>query len=150
MSKTKAFNMGKSKKNGRKATSKKLGKRVSKAKVKATAGISAKLRHMRDRRGNLHVWNAQPLPTHLIAKPTVAQPKSKHRSYFEFVENSNKRKKLEFQVEAQAGRAPLGNTLSPIDRSLRTEDRHPVTNLFLLGTLSLLQHAKSFQERKTR
>jgi len=64
---------------------------------RAVPGDHAKVRHMRDRRGNLHVWG-DTLPPGLVAKPVMAQPKSKHRSYFEFVENTDKKKKLEFQV----------------------------------------------------
>ncbi|CAM1510454.1 Fc.00g007890.m01.CDS01 [Cosmosporella sp. VM-42] len=37
-----------------------------------------------------------PVPEGLVAKPAI--PKSKHHSYFEFVENKDKKKKLEYQV----------------------------------------------------
>ncbi|KAB5582651.1 hypothetical protein GE09DRAFT_277321 [Coniochaeta sp. 2T2.1] len=69
----------------------------AKAPKKSVPGNHAKVRHMRDRRGNLHVWG-EALPPGLVARPIVAQPKTKHRSYFEFVENTDKKKKLEFQV----------------------------------------------------
>lgn len=36
------------------------------------------------------------LPEDLLAKPSA--PKSKHHTYFEFVTNENKKKKLEYQV----------------------------------------------------
>lgn len=39
------------------------------------------------------------MPKGLVAKPVFQQPKSKHHSYFEFVENKEKKKKLEFEVE---------------------------------------------------
>lgn len=41
----------------------------------------------------------------LIAKPTV--PKSKYPSYFEFVENKEKKKRLDFQVEGASCPEPL-------------------------------------------
>jgi hypothetical protein len=41
-----------------------------------------------------------PMPTGFVAKPAHPQSKSKHHTYFEFVENKNKKKKLEFQVAA--------------------------------------------------
>ncbi|KAM5343073.1 hypothetical protein ACJ41O_014039 [Fusarium nematophilum] len=37
-----------------------------------------------------------PVPQGFVAKP--AQPKTKHHTYFEFVENKDKKKKLEFQI----------------------------------------------------
>jgi hypothetical protein len=37
-----------------------------------------------------------PLPEGLVAKPSI--PKLKHRTYFEIMENKDKKKKLEFQV----------------------------------------------------
>lgn len=40
-----------------------------------------------------------PMPLGFVAKPAV--PKSKHHSYFEFVENKDKKKKLESQVEVK-------------------------------------------------
>lgn len=60
-------------------------------------GDQAKERHLRDRNGVLHDWSA-PLPRGLVARPVIQQPKSKHHSYFEFVENKEKKKKLDFQV----------------------------------------------------
>lgn len=38
----------------------------------------------------------RPVPPGFVAKPAI--PKSKHQTYFEFVENKNKKKPLEFQV----------------------------------------------------
>jgi hypothetical protein len=40
-----------------------------------------------------------PVPANLVARPDVPKASSKHHSYFEFVENENKKKKLEFQVD---------------------------------------------------
>ncbi|KAK0626066.1 hypothetical protein B0T14DRAFT_509080 [Immersiella caudata] len=69
----------------------------------ATAGSSAKDRHKRDRKGNVIDWTA-PLPPGLNARLDKPKPSSKHKSWFEFVENKEKKKKLEFEF---------------------TEDRHP-------------------------
>jgi hypothetical protein len=90
--------MARTKKVSKKAGTKKFGKKsASGTQLKHVAGNHAKVRHMRDRRGHLHVFDGR-LPTGLVAKPILAQPKSKHRSYFEFVENTEKKKKLEFTV----------------------------------------------------
>jgi hypothetical protein len=58
-------------------------------------GNHAKDRHRKDRRGHSIDWS-QPLPAGLVARRE--EPKSKHHSYFEFVENTDKKKKLEFEV----------------------------------------------------
>ena len=63
----------------------------------AGAGNHAKERHKRDRRGNLIDWDA-PLPPGLVARPERPRVSSKHKSWFEFVENKEKKKKLEFEV----------------------------------------------------
>lgn len=39
-----------------------------------------------------------PVPEGLVAKPDLPGIKSKHHSYFEFVDNKDKKKKLELQV----------------------------------------------------
>lgn len=127
--------MGRTKKAGKKAGAKTTGRTTSRSLVNGAAGNHAKARHMRDRRGNLHVWDGR-LPTGLVAKPIVAQPKSKHRSYFEFVENTNKKKKLEFTVVKNPGLdRMLPNTLLPINRSPRTGNPRLATNSSLSGTL---------------
>jgi hypothetical protein len=127
--------MGRTKKAGKKTATKKAGITTSRPLVKGAAGNHAKARHMRDRRGHLHVWDGR-LPTGLVAKPIVAQTKSKHRSYFEFVENTNKKKKLEFTVvKSPSLDRILLNALSPVNRSPRIENRLPATNSFLLATL---------------
>ncbi|KAJ8062347.1 hypothetical protein OCU04_008892 [Sclerotinia nivalis] len=41
---------------------------------------------------------AEPAPDHLIAKLDLPKHSSKYQSYFEFAENKEKKKKLEFQV----------------------------------------------------
>lgn len=53
-----------------------------------------KERHMRQGRSQFDP--TAPVPEGFVAKPAV--PKSKHHTYFEFVENKNKKKKLEYQV----------------------------------------------------
>ena len=42
-------------------------------------------------------WTA-PLPAGLKAKPDRPQCSSKHKSWFEFIENKDKKKKLEIEV----------------------------------------------------
>jgi hypothetical protein len=68
----------------------------------ATAGSSAKDRHKRDRKGNVIDWTA-PLPPGLNARLDKPKPSSKHKSWFEFVENKEKKKKLEFEVMSSLG-----------------------------------------------
>lgn len=41
-----------------------------------------------------------PMPIGFVAKPTLPKSTSRHHTYFEFVENTNKKKKLEFEVAA--------------------------------------------------
>jgi hypothetical protein len=67
----------------------------SKRGTSAAAATTAQERHKKAQR-NLFDPKA-PLPAGLVAKPTV--PKSKHHTYFEIVENKDKKKKLEFQVD---------------------------------------------------
>lgn len=61
------------------------------------AGSHAKDRHKRDRKGNIIDWTA-PLPPGLVAMPQKPQGGSKHKSWFELIENKDKKKKLEFKV----------------------------------------------------
>ncbi|KAK3314969.1 hypothetical protein B0H66DRAFT_535865 [Apodospora peruviana] len=60
------------------------------------SGNHAKERHKKDRHGNLHNW-AAPLPPGLKARPDRPQLSSKHKTWFEFIENKDKKKKLEFE-----------------------------------------------------
>ena len=53
-----------------------------------------KERHMRQ--GRPQFDPSAPVPEVFVAKPLV--PKSKHHTYFEFVANDKKKKKLEFKV----------------------------------------------------
>ncbi|KAL0470621.1 hypothetical protein QR685DRAFT_259042 [Neurospora intermedia] len=62
----------------------------------AARGEHAKARHQRDRKGNIMDWTA-PLPPGLVAKPDRPQCSSKHKSWFEFIENKDKKKKLEIE-----------------------------------------------------
>jgi hypothetical protein len=71
--------------------------RERKTAPRAGAGRHAKERHKRDRKGNLVDWTA-PLPPGLVARPERPQVNSKHKSWFEFVANKEKKKKLEFEV----------------------------------------------------
>ncbi len=71
-------------------------------------GEHAKERHKRDRRGNVIDWTA-PLPPGLVARPERPRISSGHKSWFEFIQNKDKKKKkLEFEV--------LLDLRQPIDR----------------------------------
>ncbi|KAF7922596.1 uncharacterized protein EAE98_008122 [Botrytis deweyae] len=56
---------------------------------------------------------AEPAPDHLIAKLDLPKHSSKYQSYFEFAENTEKKKKLEFQVTNDP-HPPPGFTYVPI------------------------------------
>lgn len=71
----------------------------------AGTGLHAKDRHKRDRKGNIIDWTA-PLPPGLVARQAMPQPSSKHKSWFELMENKGKKKKLEFQVIGRLGDHP--------------------------------------------
>lgn len=59
------------------------------------AASGPKERHKRSQRSQYHHPYSPP-PDTFKAKPSL--PKSKHHSYFELVENKEKKKKLEYQV----------------------------------------------------
>jgi hypothetical protein len=69
---------------------------MGKDKKSGQAGVTAKEKHRRAGREAAKIDRSLPLPAGLIAKRAI--PKSKHQSYFEFVENKDKKKKLEFEV----------------------------------------------------
>ncbi|SPO03877.1 uncharacterized protein DNG_06560 [Cephalotrichum gorgonifer] len=54
-------------------------------------------------------------PAGLVAKSPPPQPKLKHQSYFEFVENTNKKKPLEYQITLDR-EPPPGFTFVPIGK----------------------------------
>ncbi|KAL2021142.1 hypothetical protein VTK56DRAFT_7448 [Thermocarpiscus australiensis] len=62
----------------------------------AGPGRHAKERHKKDRKGNPMDW-AAPLPPGLVARRDRPRISSKHKSWFEFIENKDKKKKLEFE-----------------------------------------------------
>ncbi|KAG6146397.1 hypothetical protein E4U22_007333 [Claviceps purpurea] len=70
-----------------------MGREKRKAILPAGAS-GAKERHKRVQRAQFDP--SAPIPERLVAKPSV--PKSKHHTYFEFVENKERKKKLEVQV----------------------------------------------------
>ncbi|KAK0634938.1 hypothetical protein B0T17DRAFT_586596 [Bombardia bombarda] len=78
----------------------------------AASGNHAKDRHKKDWKGNPIDW-AAPLPPGLIAKPDKPQPNSKHKSWFEFIENKDKKKKLEFKF-TESREPPPGFEFVPI------------------------------------
>ncbi|KAK3297686.1 uncharacterized protein B0H64DRAFT_129834 [Chaetomium fimeti] len=75
-------------------------------------GDHAKERHKRDRKGNLIDWTA-PLPPGLVARPEQPRVSSKHKSWFEFIENKEKKKKLEFEF-TEKREPPPGFEFVPI------------------------------------
>ncbi|KAK4042269.1 hypothetical protein C8A01DRAFT_14047 [Parachaetomium inaequale] len=77
-----------------------------------STGDHAKERHKRDRKGNVIDWTA-PLPPGLVARPEKPRVSSKHKSWFEFVENKDKKKKLEFEF-TEARDPPPGFEFVPI------------------------------------
>ncbi|CCC07523.1 unnamed protein product [Sordaria macrospora k-hell] len=78
----------------------------------AARGDHAKARHQRDRKGNIMDWTA-PLPAGLKAKPDRPQCSSKHKSWFEFIENKDKKKKLEIEF-TESREPPPGFEFVPI------------------------------------
>lgn len=69
-----------------------------------------------------------PMPTGFEAKPMMPRSKSKHHSYFEFVENTEKKKKLEFQVVTDSLPPCLVHVCSLSDV---TEGRPPDSHLMV-------------------
>ncbi|CAI6098969.1 unnamed protein product, partial [Clonostachys chloroleuca] len=72
--------------------------------MQSAASSGPKERHRRTQRSQ---WDPKaPMPQGFVAKPTVPKTKSKHHSYFELVENEDKKKKLEFQVTTKTTPPP--------------------------------------------
>lgn len=53
-------------------------------------------------------------PAGLVAKNPPPQPKLKHQAYFEFVENTNKKKQLDYQVDPNSLAERLCRAIDPI------------------------------------
>jgi len=70
----------------------------SKRSAPAAASVAAKERHKKAQR--MQFDPKAPLPPGLVAKPTV--PQLKHKTYFEIMENKDKKKKLEFKVDLRS------------------------------------------------
>jgi len=87
-----------------------MGREKRKAGPGAASGRHAKERHKKDRKGNAIDWSA-PLPPGLVARPERPRVSSKHKSWFEFMENKDKKKKLEIQVtgETRVFESPSGH-----------------------------------------
>ncbi|KAK1761327.1 hypothetical protein QBC47DRAFT_26117 [Echria macrotheca] len=60
------------------------------------SGSYAKERHKKDRKNKV-IDRLAPPPPGLVARPERPQFSSKHKTYFEIMENKNKKKKLEFE-----------------------------------------------------
>ncbi|KAK4162273.1 hypothetical protein QBC43DRAFT_80821 [Cladorrhinum sp. PSN259] len=88
-----------------------MGRKESKK--RARLGVaSAKERHKKGRKSNGKDWKA-PLPMGLVARPDRPRVSSKHKSWFEFVENKDKKKKLEIQI-VESREPPPGYEFVPI------------------------------------
>ncbi|KAH8899539.1 hypothetical protein GQ53DRAFT_314951 [Thozetella sp. PMI_491] len=61
------------------------------------AGQNAKDRHNKERKQRATIDWTIPAPAELVARPNRPQPNPRHKSYMEFVENSDKKKKLEYR-----------------------------------------------------
>lgn len=76
-------------------------KKAAAASAAATASArhTAKREHRRQEKRKItaDMW-AAPAPPGLVAKLDVPKIKSKYHTYFEFAENTEKKKKLEYQV----------------------------------------------------
>ena len=99
MVRTKKKKPGGAAKDGKKPT-KREATRLAKASTKAERHA---LRMQKRKKANFQRYTgeewSQPAPSHLIARLDKPKIKSKYQSYFEFADNSEKRKKkLEFQV----------------------------------------------------
>ncbi|KAK4644822.1 hypothetical protein QC761_308320 [Podospora bellae-mahoneyi] len=78
----------------------------------APTGTQAKSRHKKDRKGNPVDW-AAPLPPGLVAIPDKPQLSKKYKTWYEAVENKNKKKRLEFEF-TQNRQPPPGMEFVPI------------------------------------
>ncbi|KAK0747578.1 hypothetical protein B0T21DRAFT_379595 [Apiosordaria backusii] len=78
----------------------------------AATGTHAKTRHKRDRKGNIIDWTA-PMPPGLVAIPDKPQLSKKYKTWYEAVENKNKKKRLEFEF-TQSRQPPPGMEFVPI------------------------------------
>lgn len=92
----------------------------------APTGTHAKSRHKKDRKGNSVDW-AAPLPPGLVAIPDKPQLSKKYKTWYEAVENKNKKKRLEFEVTGSCG--SLARSLSRIvldtNQEQFTQNRQP-------------------------
>ncbi|KAK4656099.1 hypothetical protein QC762_308320 [Podospora pseudocomata] len=92
----------------------------------APTGTHAKSRHKKDRKGNPVDW-AAPLPPGLVAIPDKPQLSKKYKTWYEAVENKNKKKRLEFEVTGSRG--SLARSLSRIvldtNQEQFTQNRQP-------------------------
>jgi hypothetical protein len=100
-------------------------------------------RRRKDRgRGTDADW-ALPAPAGLIARLEKPKVKSKYHSYFEFAENAEKKKKLEFQVCIGDN---LFLTTDFCNRSQISRDHHQASNLLPSVIPHSPMHAKSSLE----
>jgi hypothetical protein len=80
------------------AVAQKVARRTARLEPKH-ARTAKKEHRKRDRKTYTADMWAIPAPSHLVARLEIPKPKSKYHSYFEFAENTErKKKKLEFKV----------------------------------------------------
>jgi hypothetical protein len=92
---------------------------------------SAKKEHRkRDRKAYTADMWAVPAPSHLVARLEVPKHNSKYHSYFEFAENTEKKKRLEFKVSGCLRSAFLKLTIR--DRLQTIRIHRQASNLCLL------------------
>ncbi|KAI9738490.1 MAG: hypothetical protein M1818_005387 [Claussenomyces sp. TS43310] len=100
---------------------------MTRRKAAAAASVKAIQKRREKRKGRTDWTRKIAAPGNLVAKPVI--PKSKHHSYFEFAENTDKKKKIEFLItdkkEPTAGFTfvPIGNPeLTNACKELSRED----------------------------
>ncbi|KAJ3943837.1 uncharacterized protein N0V96_006770 [Colletotrichum fioriniae] len=83
-------------------------------------GTTAKDRHRKAGKINKAIDRSQPLPPGLVAaKPVTVVNNSKHQSYFEFIENKDKKKPLLFQTMAKNNASDLSQQIHRVGHHIR-------------------------------
>ncbi|KAK4189977.1 hypothetical protein QBC35DRAFT_472222 [Podospora australis] len=97
-----------------------MGREKKKSKRRSPNGgaHNAKDRHKRDRRGDIIDWKAPP-PPGLVARPDRPKISTKHKSWFEFIENKDKKKKLEIEF-TETTEPPPGFEFVPMGNPVLT------------------------------
>ena len=108
---------------------------------------SAKKEHKkRDRKAYTADMWAVPAPSHLVARLEIPKHKSKYHSYFEFAENTEKKKRLEFKVSSCLHIVYLKLIIR--DRLQTIRIHRQVSDSYLLVTQPWQMLVKSYLERE--